>query len=270
MTLGSRLYGYYPSASHLVVRPGRVDERGFRDISEHRAQLPSPYNNYVVTTTDAAYEADREDLLILYRPLFFTSYMLADQLEDNDYFGASVLAMSSASSKTAYGAAFLLQGHGPEMVGLTSPGNIEFTESLGCYDRVLAYDDVAALRADAPTAYLDVAGNADLRQRLRAHLGDQLVHDAVVGVTHQEQGGGAVRDPRTSFFFAPDQMRKRTGEWGRPVLDQKFADAWHRFAPVVEGWVDVETHDGPEALREIWLEVLAGKTAPRVGHVLVL
>jgi Protein of unknown function (DUF2855) len=268
--VGSRLYGYYPSASHLVVRPGRVDERGFRDISEHRAQLPSPYNNYVVTTTDAAYEADREDLLILYRPLFFTSYMLADQLEDNDYFGASVLAMSSASSKTAYGAAFLLQGQGPEMVGLTSAGNVEFTESLGCYDRVLAYDDISELNADAPTAYLDVAGNADLRQRLRAHLGGQLVHDAVVGVTHQEQGGGAVRDPHTSFFFAPDQMRKRTGEWGRPVLDQKFADAWHRFAPVVEGWVDVETHDGPEALREIWLEVLAGKTAPRVGHVLVL
>ena len=268
--LRSRLYGYYPSASHLVVRPGRVDERGFRDISEHRAQLPSPYNNYVVTTTDAAYEADREDLLILYRPLFFTSYMLADQLDDNDYFGASVLAMSSASSKTAYGAAFLLQGNGPEMVGLTSPGNVEFTEHLGCYDRVLSYDAVSELDAGAPTAYLDVAGSADLRQQLRAHLGDQLVHDAVVGVTHQEQGGGAVRDPRTSFFFAPDQMRKRTGEWGRPVLDQKFADAWHRFAPVVEGWVDVETHEGPEALREIWLEVLAGKTAPRVGHVLVL
>ena len=268
--VGARLYGYFPSASHLVVRPGRVDERGFREVSEHRAKLPSPYNNYVLTTTDAAYDADTEDLLILYRPLFYTSYMLADQLEDNAYFGASVLVMSSASSKTAYGAAFLLQGQGPEMVGLTSPGNVEFTESLGCYDRVLAYDAVTDLDADTPTAYLDVAGNADLRERLRAHLGDQLVHDAVVGVTHQEQGGGAVRDPRTSFFFAPDQMRKRTGEWGRPVLDQKFAEAWHRFAPTVAGWVDVETHHGPEALRDIWLEVLAGRTAPRIGHVLVL
>ena len=268
--VGARLYGYYPSASHLVVKPGRVDERGFRDVSEHRAQLPSPYNNYVFTTTDAAYEADREDLLILYRPLFFTSFMLADQLEDNAYFGASVLVLSSASSKTAYGAAYLLQGKGPEVVGLTSKGNVEFTESLGCYDRVVAYDDIEELDAATPTAYLDVAGNADLRNRLHAHLGDELVHDAVVGVAHQEQGGGAVRDPRTSFFFAPNQSRKRTGEWGRPVLDEKFAAAWHRFAPVVEGWVDVQTHDGPEALREIWLEVLAGKTAPRVGHVLVL
>ena len=267
---GARLYGYFPSASHLIVRPGRVDERGFREVSEHRAKLPSPYNNYVLTTTDAAYEADREDLLILYRPLFFTSYMLADQLEDNAYFGASVLAMSSASSKTAYGAAFLLQRQGPEVVGLTSPGNVEFTESLGCYDRVIAYDAVSELDANTPTAYLDVAGNADLRERLRAHLGEQLVHDAVVGVTHQEQGGGAVRDPRTSFFFAPDQMRKRTGEWGRPELDQRFAEAWLRFAPTVEGWVDVVTHEGPEALRDVWLEVLAGRTEPRIGHVLIL
>jgi hypothetical protein len=268
--VGARVYGYYPSASHLLVRPGGVDSTRFRDISEHRASLPSPYNAYTFTTGDAAYEADREDLLILYRPLFYTSYMLADQLEDNAYFGASVVALSSASSKTAYGAAFLLQGQGPEVVGLTSAGNVEFTESLGCYDRVVAYDKISELHAGTPTAYLDVAGNAELRNNLRAHLGDQLVHDAVVGVTHQEQGGGALRDPRTSFFFAPDQMRKRTGDWGREVLDQKFAEAWHRFAPVVEGWVDVVVHEGPEALRDVWLEVLSGQSSPRVGNVLTL
>ena len=93
----------------------------FRDASEHRAQLPSPYNSYTVTTADAAYDADLEDLLILYRPLFFTSYMLADEVEDNDFYGASVLALSSASSKTAYGAAFLLQGKGPSWSGSPRP-----------------------------------------------------------------------------------------------------------------------------------------------------
>ena len=268
---GARVYGYFPSASHLVVRPGNADPARFRDASEHRAKLPSPYNAYTVTTGDPAYDAEREDLLILYRPLFFTSYMLADQLEDNAYFGARVLAFSSASSKTAYGTAFLLQGKGLEIVGLTSPANVEFTESLGCYDRVLAYDAVSALSADAPTAYLDVAGNAELRTNLRSHLGDQLVHDAVVGVTHQESGAaGASRDARTSFFFAPDQMRKRTGEWGRGVLDQRFAEAWHRFLPTVEGWVDVISHAGPEELQRVWLEVLSGQSSPRVGHVVAL
>ena len=171
--------------------------------------------------------------------------MLADQLEDNAFYGVSVLAMSSASSKTAYGAAFLLQGQGAEMVGLTSPGNVAFTESLGCYDQVVAYDSLPDLDATKPTVYLDVAGSADLRARLRDRLGDRLVKDVVIGVTHQEQGGeGGLAASGTEFFFAPNQMRKRTGDWGRPELDRRFAEAWLRFAPTAEKWVDVVRHEG--------------------------
>jgi hypothetical protein len=269
--VGGRVYGYLPPASHLLVRSGRADARGFRDASPHRAALPSPYNVYALTTGDPAYEAHREDLQVLYRPLFFTSFMLADRLEDNGFFGAEVLALSSASSKTAYGTAFLLHGTGPEVVGLTSPGNVAFTESLGCYDRVLPYEAVHELSAAVPTAYLDFAGRPDVRTQLRHLLGERLVHEAVVGVTHQEQAGAqALTGPRTSVFFAPDQMRKRTGDWGREGLDLRFADAWRRFAPTVEGWVDVVVQHGPEALRNVWLEVLAGRSAPRVGHVLTL
>jgi hypothetical protein len=140
---GGRVYGYLPSGSHLLVRPGRVDERGFRETAEHRATLPSPYNTYALTTGDPAYEAGREDLQVLFRPLFWTSFMLADRLVDTDAKGARRIVLSSASSKTAYGAAFELHRQGREVVGLTSPGNVAFTESLGCYDTVLSYDAVA-------------------------------------------------------------------------------------------------------------------------------
>jgi len=269
--VGGRVYGYLPSGSHLLVRPDRVDERGFRDGSPHRAELPSPYNVYALTTTDPVYEPDREDMLILYRPLFFTSFMLADQLEDNGFFGAQVLALSSASSKTAYGAAFLCHGGGPRVVGLTSARNVAFTESLGCYDQVLSYDQLRRLDPGLPTAYLDLAGSGDLRRRVREHLGDRLVHEAIIGVTFQELAGAeALTGERTKVFFAPDQMRKRTADWGRAGLDERFAGAWRRFAPAAEDWVDVEVRHGPEALRDVWLEVLAGRTAPRVGHVLTL
>jgi hypothetical protein len=252
----------------VVVRPGRADARGFRDASPHRAQLPSPYNAYALTTGDAAYQADQEDLLILYRPLFFTSFMLADKLEDNGWFGAEVLVLSSASSKTAYGTAFLLRGKTPQLVGLTSAGNVTFTESLGCYDRVLPYQEADQLSPAVATAYLDFAGRADVRAGLRGHLGGRLVHEAIVGVTHQEQSGAqALGGPRTSVFFAPDQMRKRSADWGREGLDLRFAQAWRGFAAAAEGWVDVVSHRGPEALREVWLEVLAGRSAPRAGHV---
>ena len=268
---GTRVYGYFPSASHLLVQPGRVNSRGFRDASPHRAQLPSPYNVYSATGTDPAYSAADEDLLILYRPLFYTSFMLADQLEDNAFFGARVLLVSSASSKTAYSAAFLLRDKGIAVVGLTSAGNVTFTESLGCYDRVLTYQDVTSVDPVVPTAYVDVAGNAEVRAAARRHLGDQLVHEAIVGVSHQELAGAeALTGPRTAVFFAPDQMRKRTKDWGREELDARFATAWKRFAPTVAGWVDVVVGHGPEGLRQAWLEVLAGRAGPRAGHVIAL
>ena len=269
--IGSRVYGYLPPAGHLLVRPGRVDDRGFRDTSEHRASLPSPYNSYALTTGDAAYEPDREDLQVLYRPLFFTSFMLADQLEDNNLYGARTIVMSSASSKTAYGTAFLLHGGPAELVGLTSPGNVAFTESLGCYDRVLTYDDVQTLDPSVPTAYLDLAGSTPLRAQLHRHLGDALTIDLVVGVTQQDLSpAGTLNGPRPSAFFAPDQMTKRTGDWGRDGLDERFGQAWRRFAPTVQGWVDVVVSHGPESLEAVWLEVLSGASAPRTGHVITL
>ncbi|MGA3525493.1 DUF2855 family protein [Melissospora conviva] len=262
---GQRVYGYLPPAGHLLVRPDRVDATGFRDASGHRAELPSPYNAYRLTTGDPAYRADQEDLLILFRPLFFTSFMLADQVMDNDFYGAQTLLLSSASSKTAYAAAFELHGRGPRLVGLTSPGNVEFTRSLGCYDEVVSYDDLGTLDA-VPTAYLDLSGAPATRAALRGHLGDQLVRDVAVGLTNQIPNAAAAEE----VFFAPVQMRKRRQDWGRDGLDQRFADAWQRFAKVVTGWIDVRVGSGPADLEQAWQEVLTGRTPPRVGHVVQL
>lgn len=259
---GDRVYGYLPPAGHLLVQPSRPGGYGFRDASKHRAALPGTYNVYSLTTGDAAYEPGREDLQVLYRPLFYTSFMLADWVADNALFGAEQVVLSSASSKTAYGAAFLLREAGVRTVGLTSPGNTAFTESLGVYDEVLPYDAIAGL-ATRPTAYLDVAGSADVRGSMRDHLGDALVRDTPVGITQQDPaslGGDAL-------FFAPTQIAKRAVDWGREGLAERFAAAWRSFAPKAEESVDVVVHEGPEALRDVWLDVLAGRTAPREGHV---
>jgi hypothetical protein len=268
--VGQRLYGYLPTASHLLVQPQRADARGFSDATAHRASLPSPYNAYALTTGDPAYDPAREDLQVLYRPLFFTSFVLADFLVDGGTAGARTVVLSSASSKTAYGAAFLLQSAGVRTVGLTSAGNVAFTQSLGCYDQVLPYDEVPAL-PEEPTAYVDCAGSTPLRQALHDHLGGALVLDLVVGVTHQDSSpAGRLAGARPSVFFAPDQMRKRTEDWGRAGLDDRFAQAWRSFVPAVEKWVDVQVGIGPQALREVWVEVLSGRSAPRTGHVVSL
>ena len=267
---GQRVYGYLPPASHLLVRPDAVGDNGFRDVTPHRTSLPSPYNAYALTTGDPAYDAAREDLQVLYRPLFFTSFVLADFLLDGGAAGAGTVLLSSASSKTAYGTAFLLQAAGVRTVGLTSRGNVDFTSSLGCYERVVAYDDVRDLE-QVPTAYVDCAGSTPLRTALHDHLGDALLVDLVVGVTHQDSSpAGTLGGVRPAVFFAPDQMRKRTADWGRDGLDERFGAAWRSFVPTVETWVDVEVGSGPQALRDVWLEVLSGDSDPRTGHVLQL
>ncbi|WP_089246382.1 DUF2855 family protein [Asanoa hainanensis] len=265
VTAGQRVYGYLPPATHLVVRPDRVDASGFRDASAHRAGLPSPYNAYRVTTGDGAYRADEEDLLVLFRPLFYTSFMLADYLADNDFFGATTLVLSSASSKTAYAAAFELHGRGPRVVGLTSPGNVDYTESLGCYDDVLTYAQAETL-TPVPTAYLDLAGAPATRHALREHLGDHLVRDVAVGLTYQIPNAGSAGE----FFFAPTQMRKRGEDWGRDELERRFGVAWRRFVDALGPRVDVRVGDGPEALGTAWQDALAGRIPAQVGQVLRL
>ncbi len=266
---GTRLYGYLPTSSHLIVQPAKVDAHGFRDASPHRQHLPTPYNGLTTTTADPAYDPELEDLQVLYRPLFMTSFMLADYLTDHDCFGADSVVISSASSKTAYGTAFLLDG--VHRVGLTSEANRAFTESLGCYDEVRTYDEVDEL-AQVPTAYVDIAGDAPLRRRVHERVSP--VHSAVVGAAHHDAApdltDGGLPGGAPTFFFAPDQMRKRYTDWGPHGVEERHAEAWARFAPVVAGWVDVVVGDGPEGLRAAWLETLAGSASPRDGLVIRL
>lgn len=267
---GTRLYGYLPTSSHLVVEPAKVDERGFRDASPHRQHLPSPYNGLTTTTADPAYDAETEDLQVLYRPLFMTSFMLADFLTDNRCFGADSVVITSASSKTAYGTAFLLDD--VHRVGLTSPGNRAFTEGLGCYDEVRTYDEIEALEPN-PTVFVDIAGDATIRRRVHEQV--EPVHSAVVGAAHHDaapdlDASAPLPGGHPTFFFAPDQMRKRYEDWGPDGVEERHAEAWSRFAPVVADWVDVTVGNGPEGLRSAWLETLAGSTPPNVGHVIAL
>src|SRR5436190_683591 len=43
---GTRVYGYLPPGSHLVVQPDRPSQTDFVDASPHRADLPAAYNRY--------------------------------------------------------------------------------------------------------------------------------------------------------------------------------------------------------------------------------
>jgi hypothetical protein len=269
---GTRVYGYLPPSSHLLLTPVSVEAGGFVDGSPHRAGLPSAYHRYLSTGADPFYRAGTEDIQMLLRPLFFTSFLIDDQLDDEGFATRGPVVISSASSKTAIAAAFLLaQRGGVELVGLTSPRSAGFVEGLGIYGRVVTYDAVEGLDR-GPATFVDIAGDGAVRHAVHSHFGDELVHSMAVGVTHWEElgGGGELLGPTPKLFFAPDRVVKRSKDWGRAGLEQRVAAAWHPFCESIGGWLEVVHGQGFDAVREAYLDVLEGRVAPNTAHVLSL
>lgn len=289
VAVGERLYGYFPMANSVVLQPARLTPAGFYDGAPHRAELHAVYNNYLRCNADPFYTPKSEDIQALLRPLFVTSWLIDDFFADNAFFGAQqvgtgekgasekgVAFLSSASSKTAYGTAFGLKARaGIEVVGLTSPGNVAFCESLGCYDRVLTYDQMDAIAADQACVYVDFAGNAALRLAIHTRFVN-LKYSCSIGGTHVENLGGAkdLPGPRATLFFAPAQIKKRAAEWGPQEFGKRMVEAWFAFTKVAcdpsRPWITVQHHTGEVQVAAAYALVLGGQGDPQAGHMLSL
>lgn len=274
VTNGTRVYGYFPMSTHLMVTPGKVDARGFSDVAAHRSAMAQIYNRYSITSADPGYRPEREGMISLFRPLFTTSFLLDDYHRRNAFFGAECLLLSSASSKTAIGLAFLL-GREPreniEIVGLTSSRNAAFTERLGLYDRVVVYGDADTLDI-GPTAFVDMAGDADLLRRIHGHFDSALMNSCRVGLTHWQTTSnwieGLSGGPKPSFFFAPTYAQDRVAEWGMGEFQKRLGHAWAAFMDHASHWVRVTEASGPKSVQEIYLNMLRGDVDPAAGLVL--
>lgn len=271
--VGERLFGYWPMSSHALLEPMRVTAGGFHDATAHREHLHALYNTYTRVAGDPGYDPAHEDQQMLLRVLFLTSFLIDDFLADADFFGARSVVIGSASSKTGLALAHCLHTNRRgrvEVVGLTSPRNRAFVKGLGCYDRVVAYDDVRTLPADVPTVFVDMAGNGAVVRAVHEHFGDALRHSCVVGGTHWDkvEMGQALPGPSPTLFFAPDQVAKRTKDWGADGLQQRMGAAWRAFLEPASRWIRVVRGAGPDAVARVYQDVLAGRATPDEGHVL--
>jgi len=268
---GTRVFGFLPMSDELVITVGKVDAGGFTDGAEHRTHLAGAYNRYLIAEPDVEPGSAGEDRRMLLFPLFFTSFLVDDFLADNGWFGAGTVVISSASAKTALGVAYqVAPREGVEVVGLTSPGNVEFTRSLGVYDLVVPYGSYAELPSGT-AVYVDVSGSDAVRVGVHEHYRDDLRHDMILGGTHWEAIGGRTAElpgPKPAFFFAPGQIATRSAEWGQDVLDRALEEAWARYAPWAAGWIELRHAAGPEAIARTYLELLDNQADPRVGHIL--
>ena len=285
VAVGRRFWGYLPAGTHLVVQPTRVSGAGFVDAAEHRQEGAAVYNQYTACDTDPTWQPHTEGLQAVLRPLFTTSFLIDDFLADNAYFGARQLLLSSASCKTAYGTAFCLALRRgapgtPAVVGLTSPGKLDFTRALGCYDGVHRYDEIEGLDPEVPTVYVDFAGDAGCRRTVHEHFGAALVYSSSIGGTHWAELGSAqgLPGPRPVLFFAPAQIKRRSAPppegWGRDTLQQRLAAAWAAFVARVgradDPWLQIVDLGGAAALQAAYTAQLDGRADARAGLMLTL
>jgi hypothetical protein len=274
---GARVFGYFPMADTLTVQVEKVSRGGFADGSPWRKAVPDIYSRYVLCAADRHYDPALENSEALFRPLFVTSYTAVDFLRDRGFFGAKQIVVSSASSKTAYGSAWCLEGDAVRVVGLTGARNRSFVEGLGCYDAVHGYDAIETLPADEPTLYLDLAGDPELRRRVHVRFGESLVYDCLVGSTRSDSfqtSDPSLAGPRPVFFFAAtclDEHRERGTL--HAFYDRFLADQKTFFARVVDPaspWIRIVEHDGLEAAAQVVRTLADGTSDPAEGAIVTM
>ncbi len=265
--VGESVFGYWPMASHWIVQPGAVKPHRFIDSAEHRAALPGIYNNYRRIAKEEMADgefADRQSLLF---PLVGTAFGIFDWLQTEGGGDATQIILTSASSKTALGLAFLAKNNSDiKVIGLTSPGNLEATKKIGFYHQVLSYKDLEKI-SGAPTIIIDMAGDGELSAKLHQHLGDNMLREARVGATHGQSHFNidGFKKERSFFFFLPSHAAKRQPETDGAFLKDMLAFSGE-FARQSGDWLDVV--DGETT--ELYEKVRTGSIMPNQGAILSL
>jgi hypothetical protein len=270
---GDCFYGYYPMASHAVLMPGHVGPGGFTDVTPRRTTLPPIYNQYQRVEAIPDYKPEHHDYWPVFRPLFLTGWLIADQFEDEGDYEAEQVIVASASSKTAIGFAYAMQQRArrAQVVGLTSMPNAGALSQLGIYDSVIAYDDIRLLDPEMPSALVDMAGNAAVTNAVHSHFGDRLTKSIIIGKSHWDAAPetGALPGPEREGFFAPGRSQKRIAEWGPKAFGERLASAWLGFMEVAPNLASIDKRSGADAALSAYQEVLAGKADPKTGIILL-
>lgn len=281
ITPGERVYGYFPPAHFLRVTPGRINVHQFSDIAAHRADLPPIYNNYTRLDHEPGYDPSLDSHRALLQPLHVTAFLLCDKLEMEENYGASQVIIASASSKTAIGLAYGLTHQRaadtakPQIVGVTSKGNVDFVTKLGLYDHIVTYDELAAIDKIDSTI-VDMSGNSGYLGRLHNYLGAHMKQCVNVGLTHWDRLGDEDSDAahiiseRSEFFFAPSHAAYRSQQWGAEKFTAKMQAFLSGSIQHSQNWMRVIEEAGLEALAARYPDMVDGKMDPQDGLVITL
>jgi hypothetical protein len=269
---GQRFYGYFPMASHALFNVGNITATAFTETTARRTALPALYNHYQAVDALVDYVPDQHDYWPIFRPLFLTGWLLADQFEEKDDYGAEQLLIASASSKTALSFAHAMRQRTrqPQLIGLTSPNHVRTLTELGLYDSVLSYNDLDMLDPEMPSAFVDMAGNDSVTLTVHHHFAHALEKSIFVGKSHWDatKQNGTLKGPEREFFFAPSRGEKRMADWGGRGFQDRFGKAWLAFMNSATSYTKIHNHNGADAALAAYNQIVAGKTNPKAGLVI--
>lgn len=270
---GTKIYGYFPMNKKVVFEAGNFKVNGFNDVIAHRTQLPPIYNFYYDVAKDPSFQIGNDNITMIFRPLFTTSFLIDFFLNEEQFFESENIILTSASSKTGFALGYLLHARKKaenlniNIIGLTSEKNKEFVESLGFYDEVNVYDNLSAIQ-NKPTTIVDFSGHQELLISLQEKLGENHKNTTKVGVSHWDRAGG--KQAQGEFFFAPDWMKKMSAKWGFEEFNKRLGKSWMGFLSSIENTMNYTELNGFEELKTAYLEVLSGKTSPKTGYIVKL
>ncbi|KAF7798470.1 hypothetical protein EIP86_009691 [Pleurotus ostreatoroseus] len=239
---------------------------------------------------------------MLYRPLFWTAFWCEDWLRASAYRGASCVLISSASAKTAFCLAYLINkragtcGAGKiEVIGLTSGRNLDFTRDLGLYDHVIEYDAIEQSNifpsVNRTWLYVDVTGNDDLNTRIqrlfRKHSSNTLAGCIQLGLTNLSPTNplastikfstntgvktssqtGANNPIALEQFFMPEWLAVRRRQLTVSQITTMQVAAWRNLLQDGSKWVNIVRVNGPTAVEMAYYEVAGRGLDPKTGMI---
>lgn len=234
---------------------------------------------------------------MLYRPLFWTAYWCEDWFSASNYRGATAILITSASSKTAFCLAYLINkrrrsGKMVKIIGLTSKRNVEFTAGLRLYDEILEYDSLETAGAlqhqDDEWIYVDVAGNDALNDRIRKHFASRrnMLVGVQLGLTNLSPSapaaatihfttntsltnidGSLTSDFKLEQFFMPEWLAVRQKQLTVEQITGMQAQAWKELMTDGKNWVKIARIYGGPAITEAYKSIAQNGTDAASGQI---
>lgn len=207
--VGMKFRGMLPIGEFVSFGNASFDSKDDTKLVVDRPATSPAYNVFTkLNDPDSGEDEQYEDLSLACFPGIVTGFGLNYNLRRNDFYGADVVVVTSASSKVALALALYLKYNGKDneqpkvtkkVIGYTSESNKEFCRKTGLYDEILGYDETLSTTSTAKTKYtlIDIAGRGQIYKQSLQDPNVEIVKLLAIG------NSSSTSESESSFAIFP-------------------------------------------------------------------